>query len=191
MLLCVHSHSFDPCFCASLKEYLPEYPSPRIKYYRRPTFAYARLLQAIVRPCALLSALVFPRQVLSGAGLTVAVQDAERRRTLALYMAVRLAQCWYNSSKLKGSWPLLSAGIGPNHGDALLFTIAVSQASPQTSSEPLVPGLLAFHHQFRSWHDHLPISCYAHHLLFSDNLCSFQELQAASHYQSRATKLGL
>ena len=61
------------------------------------------------------------------AGLSLMVQDTERRRTLALYVAARVAQCWYNSLKAKGDWQLLSGFVGPTFGDSMLFALATSQ----------------------------------------------------------------
>lgn len=61
------------------------------------------------------------------AGLSLVVQDPERRRTLALYVADRVAQCWYNSLKNKGEWSLLSSSVGPSCGDSILFALATSQ----------------------------------------------------------------
>jgi hypothetical protein len=59
--------------------------------------------------------------------VSLIVQDPERRRTLALYVAARVAQCWYNSLKNKGEWQLLSSSLGPSYGDSILFALATSQ----------------------------------------------------------------
>ena len=55
------------------------------------------------------------------------VQDPERRRTLALYVAARVAQCWYNSLKARGDWHLLSGFVGPTVGSSILFSLVTSQ----------------------------------------------------------------
>ncbi|KAK1568880.1 hypothetical protein Q3G72_030028 [Acer saccharum] len=66
--------------------------------------------------------------ILSGsiAGLSVlALDDSNRRRTLALYLLARLAQCTYNSAKSKNKFHLW--GSHWQHGDSLLFAIACAQ----------------------------------------------------------------
>ncbi|KAI9176611.1 hypothetical protein LWI28_005039 [Acer negundo] len=66
--------------------------------------------------------------ILSGsiAGLSVlALDDSNRRRTLALYLLARLAQCTYNSAKSKNKFHLW--GSHWKHGDSLLFAIACAQ----------------------------------------------------------------
>ncbi|KAL5791652.1 hypothetical protein ACOSP7_000246 [Xanthoceras sorbifolium] len=60
------------------------------------------------------------------AGLSVlALDDSNRRRTLALYLLARLAQCTYNSAKSKNKFHLW--GSHWRHGDSLLFSIACAQ----------------------------------------------------------------
>ncbi|KAM7268763.1 hypothetical protein ACFE04_010929 [Oxalis oulophora] len=62
----------------------------------------------------------------SVAGLSVlALDDSNRRRTLALYLLARLAQCAYNSAKSKKKFHLW--GSHWRHGDSLLFAIACAQ----------------------------------------------------------------
>ncbi|XP_057778511.1 uncharacterized protein LOC130997263 [Salvia miltiorrhiza] len=66
--------------------------------------------------------------ILAGAvsGLSIlALDDSSRRRTLALYLLARLAQCAYNSAKSKNKFHLW--GSHWNHGDTLLFAIACAQ----------------------------------------------------------------
>ncbi|KAG6415993.1 hypothetical protein SASPL_123414 [Salvia splendens] len=67
-------------------------------------------------------------RILAGAvsGLPIlALDDSSRRRTLALYLLARLAQCAYNSAKSKNKFHLW--GSHWNHGDTLLFAIACAQ----------------------------------------------------------------
>ncbi|KAK9805247.1 hypothetical protein WJX72_008453 [[Myrmecia] bisecta] len=59
------------------------------------------------------------------AGLTLLFQTGGRRRTLAMYMAARLAQCWYNSLKTQGRWHFW--GSNWDYGDALLFALSSAQ----------------------------------------------------------------
>ncbi|XP_058085020.1 uncharacterized protein LOC131232651 [Magnolia sinica] len=60
------------------------------------------------------------------AGLSIlALDDSSRRRTLALYLLARLAQCAYNSAKSKNKFHLW--GSHWRHGDSLLFALACSQ----------------------------------------------------------------
>ncbi|CAL5343802.1 unnamed protein product [Camellia sinensis] len=62
----------------------------------------------------------------SAAGLSIlALDDSNRRRTLALYLLARLAQCAYNSAKSKNKFHLW--GSHWRHGDALLFAFACAQ----------------------------------------------------------------
>lgn len=62
----------------------------------------------------------------SVAGLSVlALDDSNRRRTLALYLMARLAQCAYNSAKSKNKFHLW--GSHWRHGDSLLFAMACAQ----------------------------------------------------------------
>ncbi|XP_052186467.1 uncharacterized protein LOC127797526 isoform X1 [Diospyros lotus] len=62
----------------------------------------------------------------SVAGLSIlALDGSNRRRTLALYLLARLAQCAYNSAKSKNKFHLWGSHWG--HGDALLFTLASAQ----------------------------------------------------------------
>ncbi|KAI3458375.1 hypothetical protein Pfo_015038 [Paulownia fortunei] len=66
--------------------------------------------------------------ILAGAvsGLSIlALDDSSRRRTLALYLLARLAQCAYNSAKSKNKFHLW--GSHWSHGDTLLFAIACAQ----------------------------------------------------------------
>ncbi|CAA0834515.1 Mitochondrial import inner membrane translocase subunit Tim17/Tim22/Tim23 family protein [Striga hermonthica] len=66
--------------------------------------------------------------ILAGAisGLSIlALDDSSRRRTLALYLFARLAQCAYNSAKSKNKFHLW--GSHWSHGDTLLFSIACAQ----------------------------------------------------------------
>uniref|UniRef100_A0A7N0TBP9 Transmembrane protein 135 N-terminal domain-containing protein n=2 Tax=Kalanchoe fedtschenkoi TaxID=63787 RepID=A0A7N0TBP9_KALFE len=60
------------------------------------------------------------------AGFSVfALDDRNQRRTLALYLLARLAQCAYNSAKSKNKFHLW--GSHWRHGDSLLFSIACAQ----------------------------------------------------------------
>lgn len=60
------------------------------------------------------------------AGLSIlALDDSSRRRTLALYLATRLAQCAYNSAKSKDKFHLW--GSHWKHGDSLLFSLSCAQ----------------------------------------------------------------
>ncbi|GAV73390.1 hypothetical protein CFOL_v3_16876 [Cephalotus follicularis] len=62
----------------------------------------------------------------SVAGLSIlALDDPNRRRTLALYLLARVAQCAYNSAKAKNKFHLW--GSHWRHGDSLLFAIACAQ----------------------------------------------------------------
>ncbi|CAI0383989.1 unnamed protein product [Linum tenue] len=62
----------------------------------------------------------------SAAGLSVlALDDPNSRRTLALYLLARLAQCAYNSAKSKNKFHLW--GSHWRHGDTLLFSLACAQ----------------------------------------------------------------
>jgi len=59
------------------------------------------------------------------AGLCLLFQERENRRTPALYLLARLAQCLYNSSKSRGKWHLW--GSSWSHGDTLLFALSSAQ----------------------------------------------------------------
>ncbi|GAA0164329.1 hypothetical protein LIER_19992 [Lithospermum erythrorhizon] len=60
------------------------------------------------------------------AGLSVvALDDSSRRRTLALYLFARVAQCAYNSAKSKNKLPFWEK-YG-SHGDSMLFALASAQ----------------------------------------------------------------
>ncbi|CAK8571973.1 unnamed protein product [Lathyrus sativus] len=62
----------------------------------------------------------------SVAGFSIlALNDSNRRRTLALYLLARLAQCAYNSAKSKDKFHLW--GSHWRHGDSLLFSLACAQ----------------------------------------------------------------
>ncbi|KAK7268671.1 hypothetical protein RIF29_21377 [Crotalaria pallida] len=62
----------------------------------------------------------------SVAGFSIlALNDKNRRRTLALYLLARLAQCAYNSAKSKNQFHLW--GSHWRHGDSLLFALACAQ----------------------------------------------------------------
>ncbi|KAK1304944.1 hypothetical protein QJS10_CPB11g00250 [Acorus calamus] len=62
----------------------------------------------------------------SVAGLSIlALDGSSRRRTLALYLLARLAQCAYNSAKSKNKFHLW--GSHWSHGDSLLFSLACAQ----------------------------------------------------------------
>ncbi|XP_035538904.1 uncharacterized protein LOC108998873 isoform X2 [Juglans regia] len=62
----------------------------------------------------------------SVAGLSIlALEDSNRRRTLALYLLARVAQCAYNSAKSKNKFHLW--GSHWRHGDSLLFALACAQ----------------------------------------------------------------
>ncbi|CAH9090688.1 unnamed protein product [Cuscuta epithymum] len=62
----------------------------------------------------------------SVAGLSIlALDDSSRRRTLALYLLARVAQCAYNSAKSKNKFHLW--GSHWSHGDSLLFSLACAQ----------------------------------------------------------------
>ncbi|KAL3647543.1 hypothetical protein CASFOL_008511 [Castilleja foliolosa] len=66
--------------------------------------------------------------ILAGAisGLSIlALDDRSRRRTLALYLFARVAQCAYNSAKSKNKFHLW--GSHWSHGDTLLFSLACAQ----------------------------------------------------------------
>ncbi|EXC21075.1 hypothetical protein L484_017085 [Morus notabilis] len=55
----------------------------------------------------------------------LALDDSNRRRTLALYLLARVAQCAYNSAKSKNKFHLW--GSHWSHGDSLLFAFACAQ----------------------------------------------------------------
>ncbi|KAI7727883.1 hypothetical protein M8C21_005868 [Ambrosia artemisiifolia] len=55
----------------------------------------------------------------------LALDDSNRRRTLALYLLARLAQCAYNSAKSKNKFHLW--GSSWRHGDSLLFALSCAQ----------------------------------------------------------------
>ncbi|KAL5569718.1 hypothetical protein UlMin_026293 [Ulmus minor] len=60
------------------------------------------------------------------AGLSIlALHDSNRRRTLALYLLARVAQCAYNSAKSKNKFHFW--GSHWRHGDSLLFVLACAQ----------------------------------------------------------------
>ena len=59
----------------------------------------------------------------------------ERRRTLALYMLARIAQCLYNSLKQQGRFHLWGSDWA--YGDALLFALS--------SAQVLIPLYIALH----------------------------------------------
>ncbi|PON71066.1 Mitochondrial inner membrane translocase subunit [Parasponia andersonii] len=62
----------------------------------------------------------------SVAGLSIlALDDSNRRRTLALYLLARVAQSAYNSAKSKNKFHLW--GSHWRHGDSLLFSLACAQ----------------------------------------------------------------
>ncbi|XP_030489338.1 uncharacterized protein LOC115705988 [Cannabis sativa] len=62
----------------------------------------------------------------SVAGLSIlALDDSNRRRTLALYLLARLAQSAYNSAKSKNKFPIWGSHL--RHGDTLLFSVACAQ----------------------------------------------------------------
>ncbi|CAL0316751.1 unnamed protein product [Lupinus luteus] len=62
----------------------------------------------------------------SVAGFSIlSLNDKNRRRTLALYLLARLAQCTYNSAKSKNKFHLW--GSHWRHGDSLLFALACAQ----------------------------------------------------------------
>ena len=52
----------------------------------------------------------------------------ERRRTLALYMLARIAQCLYNSLKQQGLFHFWGSDWA--YGDALLFALSSAQVLP-------------------------------------------------------------
>lgn len=54
----------------------------------------------------------------------------ERRRTLALYMLARLAQCLYNSLKQRGLFHFWGSDWA--YGDALLFALSSAQVLPKS-----------------------------------------------------------
>ncbi|GJV33305.1 mitochondrial inner membrane translocase subunit [Tanacetum coccineum] len=55
----------------------------------------------------------------------LALDDPNRRRTLALYLLARLAQCAYNSAKSKNKFHFW--GSSWRHGDSLLFALSCAQ----------------------------------------------------------------
>ncbi|KAD4585864.1 hypothetical protein R6Q59_035709 [Mikania micrantha] len=55
----------------------------------------------------------------------LALDDSNQRRTLALYLLARLAQCAYNSAKSKNKFHLW--GSSWRHGDTLLFALSCAQ----------------------------------------------------------------
>ena len=61
------------------------------------------------------------------AGLTLLFLSKERRRTLALYMLARLAQCAYNSLKQQGQFHFWGSNWA--YGDALLFALSSAQVT--------------------------------------------------------------
>jgi hypothetical protein len=54
----------------------------------------------------------------------------ERRRTLALYMLARIAQCLYNSLKQQGLFHFWGSDWA--YGDALLFALSSAQVHTQS-----------------------------------------------------------
>ncbi len=54
----------------------------------------------------------------------------ERRRTLALYMLARIAQCLYNSLKQRGLFHFWGSDWA--YGDALLFALSSAQVHTQS-----------------------------------------------------------
>ena len=65
---------------------------------------------------------------LSLSGLTLLFLSKERRRTLALYMLARVAQCLYNSLKQQGLFHFWGSDWA--YGDALLFALSSAQVLP-------------------------------------------------------------
>ncbi|DBA88737.1 hypothetical protein WJX77_009059 [Trebouxia sp. C0004] len=61
----------------------------------------------------------------TAAGLTLMFLSKERRRTLALYMLARIAQCLYNSLKQQGLFHFWGSDWA--YGDALLFALSSAQ----------------------------------------------------------------
>ncbi|CAM6085969.1 unnamed protein product [Calypogeia fissa] len=62
----------------------------------------------------------------SVAGLSIlALDDTQRRRTFALYLLARLAQCAYNSAKMNKKFHFW--GSQWEHGDTLLFSLSCAQ----------------------------------------------------------------
>lgn len=69
------------------------------------------------------------------AGLSVlALDDSNRRRTLALYLLARVAQSAYNSAKSKNKFHLW--GSHWRHGDSLLFSLACAQVMYSFAMRP-------------------------------------------------------
>ena len=68
---------------------------------------------------------IFPKVLLLFPGLTLIFLSKERRRTLALYMLARLAQCLYNSLKQRGLFHFWGSDWA--YGDALLFALSSAQ----------------------------------------------------------------
>jgi len=61
----------------------------------------------------------------SFAGLSLIFQEKENRRNLSLYLFVRLLQCLYNASKVRGWWHFWGSHWA--HGDSLLFVLTSAQ----------------------------------------------------------------
>lgn len=59
------------------------------------------------------------------AGFSLLFMAKSWHRTLALYMATRAVQCWYNYNKARGHFHFW--GSDWNHGDSLLFIVASAQ----------------------------------------------------------------
>lgn len=59
------------------------------------------------------------------AGFTLLFMDKSWHRTLALYMATRAVQCWYNFNKARGYFHFWGSNWA--HGDSLLFILSSAQ----------------------------------------------------------------
>ncbi len=88
----------------------------------------------------------------------------ERRRTLALYMLARIAQCLYNSLKQQGLFHFWGSDWA--YGDALLFALSSAQVKHDTGSGRVQRGAANcvwlstwLHHHFRcAWPSLVPVS---------------------------------
>lgn len=78
------------------------------------------------------------------AGSSLFVMEASWRRSIALYMFTRALQCVYNYNKVNGYFHFW--GSSWNHGDALLFSLAVGQIIYAYAMRPetLPPGYYYF-----------------------------------------------
>lgn len=71
------------------------------------------------------------------AGLALLIQEKENRRTVSLYLLVRLCQCIYNELKRRNLWHFWQKDWP--HGDSLLFVLSSAQVSTSDGLRGLGP----------------------------------------------------